>query len=76
MKENVKRLNLYIVYTGNRHNQILFFETYKDAYNWLKSSTIWNDKKIRENILQPYNFPQNNYYTVYENGNLSIAKEK
>lgn len=75
MKENVKRLNLYIVYTGNRHNQILFFDTYKDAYSWLKNCTVWSDKKIRENILQPYKFQKDNYYTAFENGSLSIAKE-
>ena len=40
----------YYILTENRHNQILLFDSFKDAFNWCKSATRWTDAEIKANI--------------------------
>ena len=44
---------MYYIYTENRFNQILIFNSYEDAFNWCKSATHWTDKEIKANIKEP-----------------------
>ena len=64
-RENMKTLNIYMIYTENKHNQILVFENYNDAVSWCKSATSWNDKEIKENIKQPYRHTKTKYYNIF-----------
>ena len=41
---------MYYILTENRHNQILLFDSFEDAFNWCKSATRWTDAEIKENI--------------------------
>lgn len=40
----------YYILTENRHNQILLFDSFEDAFNWCKSATRWTDAEIKANI--------------------------
>lgn len=40
----------YYILTENRHNQILLFDSFDDAFNWCKSATRWTDAEINANI--------------------------
>ena len=44
---------VYYILTGNRHNQILLFDSFEDAFNWCKSATRWTDEEIKANIKEP-----------------------
>ena len=44
---------MYYIYTENRFNQILIFNSYEDAFNWCKSATHWTDEEAKANIKQP-----------------------
>ena len=44
---------IYIILTNNRFNEVLVFTNYKKAFNWCKSATNWNNKKIKEEIKTP-----------------------
>ena len=41
---------MYYILTGNRHNQILLFDSFEDAFSWCKSATRWTDAEIKANI--------------------------
>ena len=43
----------YYIFTGNRFNQVLIFDTYEQAYNWCKSATHWSDAEIKNEIKTP-----------------------
>lgn len=43
----------YYIFTGNRFNQVLIFDTYEQAYNWCKSATRWSDAEIKNEIKTP-----------------------
>lgn len=44
---------MYYIYTKNRFNQVLIFESYEDAINWCRLATRWTDEEIKENIKEP-----------------------
>lgn len=44
---------MFYVYTGNRFNQILIFNTYEDARQWLKNCTRFTDAEIAQAIKTP-----------------------
>ena len=44
---------MYYIYTGNKHNQILIFESFLDAYNWCAKATVWTHDEIVKNIKAP-----------------------
>ena len=44
---------MFIVYTGNRFNQILIFDSYDKAADWLRNSTTWNELMIAKAIKTP-----------------------
>lgn len=44
---------IYAVYTGNRFNQVLLFDTYEKAKKWLKKCTRMNDLEIAKVIKVP-----------------------
>ena len=44
---------MYYIYTHNRFNQILIFETYEAAKKWLKCSTSLTDAEIEKEIKSP-----------------------
>lgn len=54
MKENPINAPLYIVYTGNRINQILIFPTWDDAANWCRECTRWTEIEIARAIKVPH----------------------
>lgn len=58
---------MFYVYTQNRFNQILIFNTYEDARQWLKTCTRFTDAEIARAIKTPrraYNGA--NYYQIFE----------
>lgn len=58
-------MKYYYIFTGNAHNQILIFESKKDAISWCKSATNWSDETIEKSIKQPINL-KDNIYAVFE----------
>lgn len=44
---------MFIVYTGNRFNQILIFDTYDKAADWLRASTRYSELEIAKAIKTP-----------------------
>lgn len=44
---------MYYVYTHNRFNQVLIFETYEAAEKWLKCATRLSDAEIEKEIKTP-----------------------
>ena len=58
---------MFYVYTKNKFNQILIFNTYEDARQWLKTCTRFTDAEIAQAIKTPkqaYNGA--NYYQIFE----------
>ena len=54
----------YYIYTQNRFNQVLIFETYDDAVRWCQSATRWTEKEIKNNIKTPVK--QGDFYSICE----------
>ena len=46
-------MDVYVVYTGNRFNEVLLFATYDDAFDWCKKATRWTDEEIEKAIKKP-----------------------
>lgn len=40
----------YAIYTGNRFNQVLLFDSFEAAAVWCRSATRWTETEIKENI--------------------------
>lgn len=55
---------MFIVYTGNRFNQILIFESYKGAADWLRKATRLTEAQIAQAIKTP--LPTAEGWTVSE----------
>ncbi len=55
---------MYYVYTGNRFNQILRFDTYENAFTWCKAATRWTDDQIKKAIKEPKK--QGNYSYIMQ----------
>ena len=45
-----------IVYTGNRFNQILIFDSYDKAAAWLRASTRYSELEIAKAIKTPRDY--------------------
>lgn len=58
-------MNMFIVYTGNRFNQILIFDSYDKAADWLRKSTRYSELEIAKAIKIPHGMG-NGYLTVTE----------
>lgn len=54
---------MFIVYTGNRFNQILIFDSYDKAAEWLRKSTKYSELEIAKAIKTPRDYG-NGYLTV------------
>ena len=54
---------MFIVYTGNRFNQILIFDSYDKAAVWLRASTRYSELEIARAIKIPHDYG-NDYLTV------------
>lgn len=59
----------YYILTENRHNQILLFDSFKDAFNWCKSATRWTDAEIKANIKTASKM--GSHYSILHNSNNS-----
>ena len=57
---------MFIVYTGNRFNQILIFDSYDKAAAWLRASTRYSELEIAREIKTPRD-NGNGYLSVSEN---------
>lgn len=57
---------MYYVYTGNRFNQILIFDTFEDAFEWCRSATRWTDEEIKKAIKEPKKQEQGNYSYIMQ----------
>ena len=44
---------MFIVYTGNRFNQILIFDAYEKAAEWLRGTTRYSELEIAKAIKTP-----------------------
>lgn len=44
---------IFAVYTGNRFNQVLLFDSYEKAEKWLKESMRYTDSEIAKAIKIP-----------------------
>lgn len=45
---------MFIVYTGNRFNQVLIFPSWDAAANWLRSATTHSEAQIAREIRVPH----------------------
>lgn len=41
---------MFAIYTHNRFNQIMLFQTYDEAYHWCKKATRWTENEIKYSI--------------------------
>jgi hypothetical protein len=57
--------SLFIVYTGNRFNQILIFPTYDAAANWIRHATRFTEEQITNAIKTPFDTKEG-YLSVFE----------
>ncbi len=57
--------SIFAVYTGNRHNQILLFDSYEKARDFLKSSTRLTDYEIAKAIKVP-RYNGGDYLSLFE----------
>lgn len=58
---------MFYVYTQNRFNQILIFNTYEEARDWLKRCTRFTDPEIKKAIKTPNMAHVGaNYYQIFE----------
>lgn len=44
--------DIYAIYTENRFNQVLLFETFEKAAAWCKAATTWTDEEIKKRIIR------------------------
>lgn len=44
---------IFAVYTGNKHNQVLLFDSYEKAEKWLKQCTNYTDLEVAKAIKVP-----------------------
>lgn len=58
-------VNMYVVYTGNRFNQVLIFSTYDEAAAWLRSATRYTETEIARAIKTP-RWNGENHLSVFE----------
>ena len=45
-----KEKELFIIYTENRFNQVLIFETWEAAAKWARAATRWTETEIKNQI--------------------------
>lgn len=58
---------LYVIYTKNRHNQVLVFTSYQEAFSWCKAATTWTDDRIKHEIKTGTKSNSNfNFYNFFE----------
>lgn len=57
---------LFYIETQNRHEQVLFFTSFEEAFTFLKLSTKWTEKKIKEKIITIHK-THNNYFIFFQN---------
>ena len=57
---------MFIVYTGNRFNQILIFDSHDKAAEWLRASTKYSEFEIAKAIKTPRDNGKG-YLTVSDN---------
>ena len=43
-------MDIYAIYTGNRFNQVLLFDSFEAAAAWCRSATRWTETEIKEKI--------------------------
>lgn len=56
---------MFVVYTGNRFNQILIFDSYDKAAAWLRASTRYSELEIAKAIKTPMDYG-GGYLTVFD----------
>ena len=57
---------IYCIYTNNRFNQVLLFESYQAAYNWCKAATRWTETEIQANIKKPLKLGSEEYVSIFD----------
>jgi hypothetical protein len=55
---------LFYIETQNRHEQVLFFTSFEEAFTFLKLSTKWTEKEIEEKIITTHK-THNNYFNFF-----------
>lgn len=45
-------MDIYAIYTRNRFNQILLFDSWEKAAAWCRSATRWTEQEIERNIVK------------------------
>jgi len=58
--------NIYCVYTNNRFDQVLLFESFQDAYSWCKAATRWSEKEIYGNIRKPIKTGNEKHASIFD----------
>lgn len=58
-------VNMFVVFTGNRFNQILIFQSWEEAAEWLRSSTHYTEAEIARAIKTP-SWDGRNFLSVFE----------
>lgn len=65
MFEELLRAQMFCIFTGNRHNQVLVFATLDEAIQWARSATTWSDLEILKAIKQP-RWNGENYLSIFD----------
>lgn len=55
---------MFVVYTGNRFNQIMIFDSYNGAAEWLRRATRFTEAQVAQAIKTPS--PTADGWTVFE----------
>lgn len=56
---------MFYIFTQNKFNQVLIFDSKEKAVAWCKAAAVWTDKEIEENIKIPVS--GNGFLSIYEN---------
>lgn len=60
---NENRTELFVVFTGNRFNQIMIFASYQDAHEWLRRATRLTEEQIANEIRGTFYRSDCKYWT-------------
>lgn len=62
---------LFYIETKNRHNQVLIFDDFNEAYTWCKQATSWSDEKIKGEIKTTHK-TFNGYFNYFPSDKVEV----
>ncbi len=62
---SLQNTSIFAVFTGNRFNQVLLFDTWNEAAEWLRHSTRYTEEDIAKAIKTPH-WNGDNHLTLFD----------